>query len=156
MTMDMKEFAYNRKAHFEYTILETFEVGLVLHGFEVKSIKNGRVDLSDSYALIKNNEAYLLNCHIYPLQPLNTPANYRPDRTRKILITKQELKHITGKFQSERLTLVPIKLYNKGDFIKLSLALCKKTRKYEKREKIQKRDAEREIQRSLKTGDGGL
>ena len=152
----MTEFARNRKANFYYDIIETFEVGLVLLGFEVSSIKRGRADLSDSYALIKNNEIYLLNCHIYPVQPKNTPLGYKPGRTRKLLITKKELNKIVGRFQSGRLTLIPIKLYNKGDFIKLSLALAKKTRKYEKREKIRARDTEREIKRSLTIGDGGL
>jgi len=152
----MTEFAYNRKARFDYNILENFEVGLVLFGWEVRSIKSGRVDLSDSYALVKNNEAYLLNCHIYPSQPLNIPAGHKPDRTRKVLITRRELNQIIGRLQSERLTLVPIRLYNKGDFIKLTLALAKKSRVYEKRDKIKERETEREIKRSFTTGDGGL
>ena len=145
----MTDFAENKKARFDYETLEKLEAGLVLQGFEVKSVKNKRVDLTDSYALIRGGELFVFNLKIYPLQPANV-VNYRQGQSRKLLISKKEINRLQGRIQSQKLTLVPLRLYNKGNFVKLEIGLAKRKRKYEKREAIRRREAEREIQRSFK------
>ena len=146
----MTEFAENKKARFDYEVLEKLEAGLVLKGFEVKSIKSHRADLTDSYVLIRGGELFAFNVKIYPLQPANL-KDYREGQSRKLLLTKKEIQRLQGRIQSQKLTLVPLRLYNKGDFIKLELGLAKSKRKYEKREIIRRRETDKEIQRSLKT-----
>ncbi len=145
----MTDFAENKKARFDYETLEKLEAGLVLQGFEVKSVKNKRVDLTDSYALIRGGELFVFNLKIYPLQQANV-VNYRQGQSRKLLISKKEINRLQGRIQSQKLTLVPLRLYNKGNFVKLEIGLAKRKRKYEKREAIRRREAEREIQRSFK------
>jgi len=121
----------------------------VLHGYEVKSIKTGRVSLRGAYVVIKNNEAYLINTLIPPYQPANTPDDYNPERSRKLLLNKSEIKSLIGKSKQKGLTLVPLKLYTKRGKIKLGLAVAKGKRKIDKREAIKKRETEREVQREL-------
>lgn len=145
----MSIYAENRKAYFDYEILETFEAGLVLAGFEVKAVRQGRMNLEGAYVLIRGGEAYLLNAKIPPYQPGNTPKDYEPDRTRKLLLKKSEIKYLLGKSQQKGLTLLPLKVYNKRRKIKLEFAVARGRKKYEKREKIRKREAEREIRRKL-------
>ncbi|OIO50378.1 MAG: SsrA-binding protein [Candidatus Brennerbacteria bacterium CG23_combo_of_CG06-09_8_20_14_all_44_41] len=146
----MAVYAQNRKARFDYDILETFQTGIVLYGFEVKSVRAGRVDLKDSYITVKNNELWLLNAKIYPLQPKNIPATYRENRSRKILAHADEVKRMIGKIREARLTIVPLQMYNVKRYLKLECGLAKSKRAFEKRERIKKRDTEREIERSLK------
>lgn len=141
----------NRKAYFNYEILETFEAGIELKGFEVKAIKSGKASLTGAFALIRGGEAWITNMDIPPYQPKNTPADYEPDRTRRLLLNKKEIGYLTGKMESDRLTLVPLKLYTKGRRVKILLGLARGKRKYEKREKIQKRETAKEIRRTLKT-----
>jgi SsrA-binding protein len=142
--------AENRRARFDYEILETFEAGLELKGHEVKAIKAGRASLAGAHVVIRGNEAYLLNTEIAPYQALNTPKDHDPRRNRKLLIKKSEIKYLIGKNQTERLTTVPIKLYNKGGLVKVMIALVRSKKKHDKRETIKKRDAKREIERTLK------
>ena len=144
-----KLLAENRRARYDYEILDTFEAGLVLHGYEVKSIKTGRVSLRGAYVVIKDNEAYLINTLIPPYQPANTPDDYNPERNRKLLLNKSEIKSLIGKSKQKGLTLVPLKLYTKRGKIKLGLAVAKGKREIDKREAIKKRETEREIQRRL-------
>ena len=143
-------FSENRRARFDYEILETFEAGLVLNGSEVKSIKTGKANIAGSFAVIRGNEAFLLGADIPPYQPKNTPAGYDPTRTRKLLLTAKEIKYLAGKARADKLTLVPLKLYNKRGLVKLELALARGKKKSDKRETIKKREVKREIERTLK------
>ncbi|MFC1594868.1 SsrA-binding protein SmpB [Patescibacteria group bacterium] len=142
--------AENKKAYFEYEIIEKFEAGISLRGFEVKSIKLGRASLQGARVTIKKDEAFLIGATIPPYQPANTPADYDPTSTRKLLLHKKEIKYLIGKEKEQRLTLVPIKLYNKNRKIKLEFALVRGKRKYDKRETIKKREAKRKIDRAIK------
>ena len=149
----MATFAENRKARFDYEILETFEAGLVLSGPEVKSIKNGRMNLAGCYINIHDGELYLIGASIAPYQPKNQPADYDPARSRKLLLHKKEIMSLLGKIQQKGLTLVPLKVYNKGRRIKLEFAIVRGKKKYDKRAVISKRESERSISRSLRIGN---
>lgn len=146
----MKILAENNKVNFDYEILETFEAGIVLYGFEVKAIKTGHVSLKSSYVVIRNNEAYLINAFIPPYQPLNTPESYDQQRSRKLLLKKAEIRSLIGKSRVKGLTLAPLRLYTKKSKIKLEFGIAKGKRKIDKREKIKKRDTEREIGRTFR------
>ena len=148
----MITFAENRKVRFDYEILETFEAGLVLSGPEVKSIKNGRMNLAGCYINIHDGELYLIGASIAPYQPKNQPANYDPFRSRKLLLRKKEIMSLAGKIKQKGLTLVPLKVYNKGRRVKLEFAIVRGKKKYDKREVISKREATRKIERELKRG----
>ena len=137
----------NKRAYFDYNILETYEAGIELLGFEVKAIKSGRINLAGSYVLIRDNQAWLLNTDIPPYQPLNTPADYDSKRSRRLLLKSSEIKSLIGRTQEKGLTLVPLKVYTKNRRIKLEIGLGKSKKKADKREAIKKRDIEREIQR---------
>ena len=140
----------NRKAYFDYQILEKFEAGIELRGFEVKAIKTGRVNLGGSYAVVKDNEIWLLNADVPPYQPKNTPKDYDSKRSRRLLLTRKEINYLIGKVQ-QKLTLLPLRVYTKGPLIKIELGLGKGKKKYEKREAIKKRETKKEIQRTLKS-----
>jgi SsrA-binding protein len=146
----MKIITQNKKAEFNYEILEKFEVGIKLLGFEVKSVKNGHISLKGSFANFHDNELYLLNANISPYQPKNTPKEYDATRSRKLLLKKKEIKYLMGKIKERNLVLIPLKVFLKNNFIKIELGLGKGKKKYDKREKIIKRDTEREIGRRLK------
>lgn len=146
----MKSLALNKRARYDYQILETFEAGLALYGFEVKSVKNGHLSLQGAYVVIKGEEAYLLNATISPYQSQNTPSDYEPARSRKLLLHKKEIKYLIGKSQEKGLTLVPIQVYTKKDKIKLEFGVGRGKRKTDKRELIKKREAQREIERKIK------
>jgi len=135
---------------FDYEILETFEAGMVLTGQEVKSIKSGRANLTGAYVVVKPDNAVLLNCQISPYQPKNMSVDYKPDRTRQLLLNKKELDYLFGKTK-EGLTIVPLSLYNKGRRIKLSIGLARHKKKQDKRGSIKKREFERERGRTLKS-----
>jgi len=147
----MKVFAENRKAYFDYDIIEKFEAGIVLTGQEVKSIKSGRVNLAGSYVAIREGEIFLLNAQIPPYQPKNAPSDYDPARSRKLLLNKSEIKYLIGKAQEKRLTLIPLRVYTKKGKIKLEFGLGKGRKKASKKELLKKRDVEREIEIELKT-----
>ena len=146
----MKIYAENKKAFFDYEILETYEAGMALKGFEVKAIRQGRMQLIGSFVRVRGNEAFLLGATIHPYQPTNTPQDYAPDNTRKLLLKKSEIKELVGKSAQQGLTLVPIRVYDKAGLIKLEFAAAKGKRKKDKREIIKRREADREIKRTLK------
>ena len=139
----------NRKANFDYEIIETFEVGIVLTGTEIKSIRLGKANLKDSYAIIRNNELYLLNLHISKYDQGNI-FNHDETRTRKLLMHKKEILKLQAKLDLEGFTLVPIKLYFKGSKAKILLGLAKGKKNYDKRESIKKKDISRQISKDLK------
>jgi SsrA-binding protein len=148
----MPVLATNPRAKFDYEILETFEAGLVLFGHEVKSVKKGHISLKGSYVNIKREEAWLINAQISPYQAKNTPDNYDPTRTRKLLLKKAEIKSLIGKTKQKGLTLIPLRVYTKGKrkILKLEFALGKGKIKTDKREAIKKREDDRRIERALK------
>ena len=150
----MKTYAENKKAYFNYQILEKFEAGMVLIGTEVKSIKSGRVNLAGSYVIIKNEEAYLIGSKIPPYQPKNAPPDYNPEKSRKLLLKKSEIKYLIGKSKQKGLTLMPLRVYTKRGKIKLEFGIVKGKKKFDKRELIKKREIEREIRRVLKKNGG--
>ena len=145
----MKVFAENRKAYFNYEILEKFEAGMVLTGQEVKSIKSGRINLAGSYVVLKDSEVYLIGASIPPYQPQNAPADYDPSQSRKLLLNKKEINYLIGKSAERGLTLVPLKVYTKNRRIKLEFGVGKGKKKFDKRETIKKREMEREIEHYL-------
>ncbi len=146
----MATFAENRKAHFNYEITEKFEAGLVLSGAEVKSIRGGRMNLSGSYVNFHNGEPYLIGASIAPYQPKNQPSDYDLSRTRKLLLNKKEIDYISGKTKQRGLTLVPLRVYNKGRRIKIEIGLARGKRQYDKRDAIAKRETAKKIERELK------
>jgi SsrA-binding protein len=144
------EYAINKKARFDYEILEAYEAGLELRGFEVKSIKQGRASLVGAFVVVRGGEAFLLNANVPPYQAGNTPKDYEPTRTRKLLLTKKEISELIGKTEKTGLTMVALKLYNKRGRIKLEVGLARHKKTRDKRSSIKKRDLEREIGRKLK------
>ena len=148
--MNNNMLAENRKAFFDYEVLEKYQAGIVLNGQEVKSIKNGRMSLGGSFVVLKDNEVFLLNAEVPPYQPNNIYGEYNSKRTRKLLLQKSEINELIGKSHQKGLTMVPLKVYNHKGKVKIEFALCKGKRKADKREKIKNREAEREIQRGLK------
>ena len=148
----MNDVSVNRKARFDYEILETYEAGIELFGFEVKSVKTGRLNLTGSFAVIKDREAWLLNANIPAYQPQNAPADYDPNRSRRLLLHKSEIKELIGKSAQKGLTLVPLKVYTKRNRVKILLGLGKHKKKTDKREQIKKREAVRDIERATKRG----
>jgi len=144
--------AENKKAYFNYQILEKFEAGVSLIGQEVKSLKTRGVNLAGSYVIIKNEEAYWIGAKIAPYQPKNTPADYNPERSRKLLLKKSEIKYLIGKSKQKGLTLIPLRIYTKRGKIKVEFGIAKGKKKFDKRELIRKRETEREIERVLKRG----
>ncbi len=140
----------NRKAYHDYFIEETYEAGISLLGTEVKSLREGRVNLKDSYAIIKGNEVFLLNCHISPYSHGNI-QNHDPLRTRKLLLHGKEIDKLWGKLSQRGFTLVPLKIYFKKGKAKVEIGLVKGKRKYEKREALKEKEARREMQRHLKS-----
>ncbi len=139
----------NRKAKFDYEITDTIEAGIVLTGTEIKSIRNGHAQLKDSYAIIRNNECFLLNAHISIYKEGNR-FNHDETRTRKLLLHKKEILKLHDKIRLEGYTLVPLKLYFKKNHAKILLGVAKGKKNYDKREVIKKRDTEREIRKTLK------
>ncbi len=141
--------AINRSAKYNYFILEELECGIVLTGTEIKSIRNGKVNLKDSYAVIRKGEVYLLNTHISEYKEGNI-FNHDPRRSRKLLLHKKEIIKLNDKVEREGLTLIPLKLYFKKNKVKILLGLCKGKKIFDKRETIKKRDLEMETRKSNK------
>lgn len=139
----------NRKVNFDYEIIDTFEAGIVLTGTEIKSIRLGKANLKDSYAIVKNNELFLLNMHISTYEQGNR-FNHEETRTRKLLMHKKEILKLRDKIEISGFTLVPIKLYFKGNVAKILIGLAKGKKNYDKRESIKKKDIERQIAKDLK------
>jgi SsrA-binding protein len=145
----VKIISTNRKAHHLYHILENFETGIALVGTEVKSLRLGRANLKDSYAMVKNGEVYLHNMHISPYEQAGH-FNHDPTRTRKLLMHRREIKKLLGKTVERGLTLVPLKLYFKGNVAKVELALAMGKKIYDRRKDIKDREVQRELRRVLK------
>lgn len=146
----MRVISKNKKAFFNYELIETFEAGLSLLGSEVKSIREGMVSLKESYAEIKEGEVFLINCFVSPYDPANI-FNHDPLREKKLLLHRKEIKRLIGKIKEKGLTLVPVKvLLNDKGRIKVEIALAKGKRVYQKRETIRQRDQDREMKAELK------
>lgn len=147
--LPQKIVSTNRRARHEYHILESFECGLSLHGYEVKSIREGRVNIQDAYGVVRENEAFIENLHISPYSHLDMRA-IDPLRTRKLLLRRKEIDYLLGKTRERGLTLVPLKLYFKGPHAKLEVGLARGKRLYDKRADIAERDARRDIERAVR------
>jgi SsrA-binding protein len=145
-----KDLAVNRRASHDYFIEDTYEAGMVLTGTEIKSVRAGKANLSDSFATIRNGEAWVHNMHISPFEQGNIHNPKDPTRARKLLLHKEEIRKLIGKTKQEGYTLVPLKLYIRNGYAKLLIGLAKGKKLYDKREAAAKRDAQREIQRALR------
>ena len=141
----------NRKARHDYFILDTVEAGLVLKGTEVKSLRSGNANLQDSHAVIKNGEVWLLGMHISPYER-GSYLNHDPRRTRKLLLSKREIRRLLTRVQEKGLALVPLSIYFKGPYAKVELAIAQGKKSYDKREAIKQRDAKRDIAQRLRHG----
>jgi SsrA-binding protein len=148
----MKVVCQNKKAYHDYSIEETFEAGVALLGTEVKSLREGRGNLKDSYALIKGGEVFLLNCHISPYSHGNI-MNHEPLRTRKLLLHGKEIDKLRGKVSERGYALIPLKIYFKGHIAKVEIGLARGKRLFEKREAIKEKEARKEISRALKAAN---
>lgn len=156
--MSGKIFSENKKAEFDYEVLEKFEAGMVLFGQEVKSIKTGHINLSGSYVALRGGptsagrEVFLLGVKVPPYQPNNAGADYNDERQRKLLLNKKEIDYLVGKTKTKGFSLIPLKIYENNGRIKLEFGLAKGKKKFDKKEKIKKRDVEREVNRELSRG----
>ena len=144
---DIVSVAKNKRARFDYHILETFEAGLVLRGTEVKSLRGGKANISDAYGIVRDGEVFLLNAHIQPYESRGY-ANHEPTGTRKLLLHRKEIRRLIGAVERQGLTLVPLELYFKNGVAKVALALAKGKKMHDKRETEKKRDADREMARA--------
>ncbi|MEM8779572.1 MAG: SsrA-binding protein SmpB [Cyanobacteria bacterium P01_G01_bin.49] len=146
----IKVVSDNRKARFLYEIMETYEAGIELVGTEVKSIRAGKVNLTDGYAFIKNGEVWLTNVHISPYQGSSQYFNHDPRRGRKLLLHRKQINQLIGKIEQKGLTLVPLKMYLKGSWVKVSVGLGKGKKLHDKRETVKRRQDQREMSRAMK------
>ncbi len=146
----MAHYAENRKARFNYEILEKYETGIELLGTEVKSVREGQMSLEGAFVIIRGGEAFLINANTPPFQPKNAPKDYDPLRNKKLLLTKKEIKELAVSGENKSLTIVPISVYNKGRKIKVEIALVKGKKKFDKRETLKKRDTDRELRREYR------
>lgn len=140
----------NKKAYFDYEILEKFTAGIELLGFEVKSLRGKQGSLEGAYVSVRGGEAYLMHGNIPPFQAGNTPKDYDPARNRRLLLTKKEIAVLARNESKKGLTIVPISVYNHGRKIKLEIGIARGKKKFDKREVLKKRDTEKEIRRTLK------
>ncbi len=145
----MPTYATNKKATFEYQILEKFEAGLVLTGPEVKSIRNGNIKLTGAYVTFHGEEAFLLNAHVGQYA-FSTLEAYEPTRSRKLLLKAKEINYLRGKLSEKGLTIIPLSVYTKGDKIKIEIGIGKGKKTFDKRETIKNRDQAKEIARKMK------
>lgn len=141
--------AQNKKAYHDYFVDETYEAGISLFGTEVKSVREGRVNLKDSYISVKTGEAYLIGTHISPYEKGNI-FNKDPLRERKLLLHKREINKLIGLTQQKGYTLIPLKMYFKGSYVKVLIGLCRGKKNYDKRDAIAQRDSKRQIDRAMK------
>ncbi len=159
----MEIYSENRKAHYDYEILDKYEAGLVLNGQEVKSIKTGHMNLSGSYVVFRKGpasnasrsdagwEPFLIGSKVPAWQPKNAPPDYNTERSRKLLLNKKEIQYLFGKSQERGFSLIPLKVYGKSGRIKLEFGLARGRKKHDKKEKIKRRDIDREIRGNLKS-----
>ena len=146
----MKILAINKKAIHDYEMLEKLEAGVVLEGYEAKSVKNGNIQLKGSFVSLQKGEPVVSGMHIGKYAPAGKLPDYDPTRVRKLLLKKREIAYLSAKIQEKGLTIVPIKVYTNNRFIKLEIAVARGRKKYDKREIIKKRETDREMQRILK------
>lgn len=145
-----KVISDNRQARYLYEILETYEAGIQLTGTEVKSIRAGKANLQDGYALLRDGEAWLINVHISPYNASGQYFNHEPRRTRKLLLHRMEIRKLIGKVEQQGLTLVPLKMYLKRGWVKITIALVRGKKLHDKREDIKRRQDQRDMQRAMK------
>lgn len=145
----MKVIATNKRARFDYEILETFEAGIVLTGPEVKSVKAGQISIKESFATVKSEEVFLTNAHISPYKQAAN-IEQEPTRSRKLLLKKSEISSLIGKSKTQGFTLIPTKVYLKRGFVKVEIGLGKGKKLHDKRESIKKKDTQRDVQRELR------
>ena len=144
--MEVKTVATNRKARFEYQLLETFEAGLVLKGTEIKSVRRGQISLQEAYVRTDGKQAWLVGAHIAPYEHASA-FQHDPDREKKLLLNKHEIRELYDAVRIKGLTIIPMRVYLKGGRAKVEIAIAKGKKKYDKREAIKKRDFEREVSR---------
>ena len=147
---EIESIARNKRARYDYHLLETFEAGLVLQGTEVKSLREGKANISDAYGIVKDDEAFLLNLHISPYER-GGYSNHEPARTRKLLLHRKEIRRLIGAVERQGLTLIPLELYFKNGVAKVALALGKGKKLHDKRDTERTRDAEREMARAVRS-----
>ena len=140
----------NGKIHFDYEIVESFEAGIELLGFEVKAIRAKKGSLEGSHVIVRGGEAYAVNMFVPPYQENNTPQDYDARRNRKLLLSREEIRKLADLESGKGLTIVPIKVYNKGTVLKLSIGVVRGKKKYDKRESIKKRETDRDIRREFR------
>jgi SsrA-binding protein len=140
----------NRKAHFNYEIIEKYEAGIELLGLEVKSVKEGKAILAGSFVIVRGGEVFILGMQIPPYQPANAPLEYDPVRNRRLLLNKKEIIELADADGEQGLTIIPLSLYNKGSKVKMEIAIAKGKKLHDKRESIKKRDVDREMRRAIK------
>jgi len=140
----------NKKAHFDYDILDKFEAGLDLFGFEVKSLRGGHGSLEGAHVIVRGGEAFIVGMTIPPYQSVNTPVSYDPSRARRLLLSKKEITHLADAESTKGLTVVPLSVYNKSRFLKAEIAIARGKKQFDKRETIKRREADIEMRRSLK------
>lgn len=148
--VSIMSIAENRRARFEYHIEEQFEAGMVLEGWEVKAVRAGQVQLTDGYVMIRDGELFLIGCRINPLRTASTHVNPLADRTKKLLLKKDEIRRLVGKVEQRGFTLVPLNLHYKGGRIKADIALAKGKDSADKRNTIKEREGKREVERAMK------
>jgi SsrA-binding protein len=146
----MAAIAENRRARYDYHLEETHEAGLVLEGWEIKAIRDGQVQLTDGYVVIRDGELYLIGCRINALRSASTHVHPEPDRTKKLLMHKDEIRRLVGKVEQRGFTLVPLNLHFKGGRVKVDIALAKGKAQHDKRDTEKKRDWERERGRLMR------
>ncbi len=146
----MSNYAENKKAYFNYEVLDKYEGGIELLGNEVKSIRASKISFEGAFIIVRGGEVFLINANIQPYQVKNTDKNYDPLRNRKILVTKKEIRELGDTEKNKSLTIVPLALYSKGSKIKISFALMRGKKKFDKRETIKKRETDRIIRREYK------
>lgn len=147
----IKTVADNRQARYLYEILDTYEAGIELKGTEVKSVRQGKSNLRDGYATIRDEEVWLNNVHISPHDTASQVFNHDPRRSRKLLLHKDEIRRLIGKVEQKGLTLIPLRLYLKGGRVKVAIALARGKKVYDKREDLKRKQEKREIERALKS-----
>ncbi len=146
----MPVYAVNKKARFDYEILETYEGGLVLSGQEVKSVRNGQAKLAGAFVTFHGSASLLTNAHISKYTHASGLDAYDPTHSRRLLLSKREINYLRGKSQEAGLTIIPLSLYTKGHYIKVEIGIAKGKRQFDKRETIKKRDQDREVKRKMK------
>ncbi|MBD1910611.1 MULTISPECIES: SsrA-binding protein SmpB [unclassified Leptolyngbya] len=147
----IKIVADNRQARYLYEILETYEAGIELRGTEVKSVRQGKANLKDGFASVRDEEVWLYNVHISPHDTASQVFNHDPRRTRKLLLHKDEIRRLIGKVEQKGLTLIPLRLYMKKGRVKVAIALARGKKTYDKREDLKKKQDKREMERAMKS-----